>query len=153
MNMILNDVTLSKTDTCLTFVLKRLGQPKDLCTYITFHEHFYQYPFVRYKDKLEVGDLLMWDKDIKWEYMAVSIKNNTIIWENVPKGFHFGIYEGNGVVIIEKNDKSKISYSEEEVIELLTQRSKHFGTNVKPFNELLLKQDLEWFEENKKKRL
>jgi hypothetical protein len=57
----------------------------------------------------------------------------------------------NGVVIIEKNDKSKITYSEEEVIEILTKRCKHFGTNVKPFNELLLKQDLEWFEQNKKK--
>ena len=42
-------------------------------------------------------------------------------------------------------------YSEEEVIELLTQRSKHFSTKVKPFNELLLKQDLEWFEQFKKK--
>jgi hypothetical protein len=42
-------------------------------------------------------------------------------------------------------------YSEEEVIELLTQRSKHFGTNVEPFQELLLKQDLKWFEQFKKK--
>jgi hypothetical protein len=57
----------------------------------------------------------------------------------------------NGVVIIEKKDKSKISYSEEEVVELLTQRSKHFSTNVQPFNQLLLKQDLEWFEQKKKK--
>jgi hypothetical protein len=42
-------------------------------------------------------------------------------------------------------------YSEEEVRELLTQRSKHWGTSVKPFDKLLLRQDLEWFEENKKK--
>jgi hypothetical protein len=42
-------------------------------------------------------------------------------------------------------------YSEEEVIELLTQRSKHFGTKRKPFQELLLKQDLEWFKQFKKK--
>ena len=42
-------------------------------------------------------------------------------------------------------------YSEEEVIELLTARCKHFGTTMTPFRELLLKQDLEWFEENKKK--
>jgi hypothetical protein len=41
-------------------------------------------------------------------------------------------------------------YSEEEVVELLTQRSKHFGTSVKPFDKLLLKQDLEWFEKFKK---
>jgi hypothetical protein len=47
--------------------------------------------------------------------------------------------------------QSERMYSEEEVIELLTQRSKHFGTNVKPFQELLLKQDLEWFEQFKKK--
>jgi hypothetical protein len=42
-------------------------------------------------------------------------------------------------------------YSEEEVIELLTARCKHFGTTMTPFRELLLKQDLEWFEQNKKK--
>jgi hypothetical protein len=93
----LKDVTLTKTDTCLTFVLKRLGLQKDLCSYITFHEHFQQYPYVRHKNKLQVGDLLMWDKDITWEWMAVTIKNSTITWENVPKGFHFAIYEGNGM--------------------------------------------------------
>jgi len=42
-------------------------------------------------------------------------------------------------------------YSEEEVIELLTARCKHFGTTLTPFRELLLKQDLEWFEQFKKK--
>ena len=41
-------------------------------------------------------------------------------------------------------------YSEEDVVELLTARCKHFGTNVNPFDKLLLKQDLEWFEQNKK---
>ena len=47
--------------------------------------------------------------------------------------------------------QSERMYSEEEVIELLTARCKHFGTTMTPFRELLLKQDLEWFEENKKK--
>lgn len=42
-------------------------------------------------------------------------------------------------------------YSEEEVIELLTARCKYFGTSLSPFDKLLLKQDLEWFEQNKKK--
>jgi len=49
------------------------------------------------------------------------------------------------------NWQSERSYSEKEVIELLTARCKHFGTTMTPFRELLLKQDLEWFEENKKK--
>jgi hypothetical protein len=49
------------------------------------------------------------------------------------------------------NYQAERMYSEEEVIELLTARCKHFGTTMTPFRELLLKQDLEWFEENKKK--
>jgi hypothetical protein len=94
---VLHNVTLSKSDTCLTFVLKRLGEPYNLCTYMSFHEHFQQYPFVRFKDKLQIGDLLLWDKDIKWEWMAVTIKDDKILWENVPRGFHFGIYEGENL--------------------------------------------------------
>ena len=42
-------------------------------------------------------------------------------------------------------------YSEEEVIEVLTQRCKEFGTKNEKFQKLLLKQDLEWFEQLKKK--
>jgi hypothetical protein len=42
-------------------------------------------------------------------------------------------------------------YSEEEVIEILTQRSKEFGTKNEKFQKLLLKQDLEWFEQFKKR--
>lgn len=42
-------------------------------------------------------------------------------------------------------------YSEEEVIELLTKRCECFGTSVSPFDKILLKQDLEWFEQFKKK--
>ena len=42
-------------------------------------------------------------------------------------------------------------YSEEEVIELLTKRCEHFGTSVSPFYKILLKQDLEWFNEFKKR--
>jgi hypothetical protein len=59
---------------------------------------------------------------------------------------------GNESVGIVKGAKwqTERMYSEEEVIELLTARCKHFGTTMTPFRELLLKQDLEWFEENKK---
>jgi hypothetical protein len=48
-------------------------------------------------------------------------------------------------------EKKQKGYSEEEVIELLTQRCKYFGTSVSPFNKILLKQDLEWFKQFKKK--
>jgi hypothetical protein len=42
-------------------------------------------------------------------------------------------------------------YSEEEVKELLIQRCKHFTTYDKPLDKLLLREDLEWFEQFKKK--
>jgi hypothetical protein len=71
-----------------------------------------------------------------------------------------GVYVINGIDICDASRECFIAgakwqaermYSEEEVIELLTARCKHFGTTMTPFRELLLKQDLEWFEENKKK--
>ena len=42
-------------------------------------------------------------------------------------------------------------YTEDEVRELIKARAKEFSTNHEPFNSLLLKQDLDWFENNKKK--
>ena len=53
-------------------------------------------------------------------------------------------------VLIENKEK-QISYTEEEVKKLLIARAKEFSTKSEPFNSLLLKQDLEWFENNKKK--
>ena len=43
------------------------------------------------------------------------------------------------------------TYSEEEVREIFKSRAKEFSTKSEPFNSLLLKQDMDWFEENKKK--
>jgi hypothetical protein len=47
--------------------------------------------------------------------------------------------------------QAKRMYSEEEVIEILTQRCKEFGAKNNNLQKLLLKQDLEWFEQFKKK--
>ena len=59
-------------------------------------------------------------------------------------GLYYGYMEG-------AERQSEKMYSEQEVIQLLTERSKHFGTELEPFDKILLKQDLEWFEKNKKK--
>jgi ubiquinone biosynthesis protein Coq4 len=58
-------------------------------------------------------------------------------------GLYYGYMEG-------AERQSEKMYSEQEVIQLLTERSKHFGTDLSPFDKLLLKQDLEWFEKFKK---
>ena len=50
----------------------------------------------------------------------------------------------------EEHDEN-ICYTEEEVRDLFIARSKEFSTKHEPFNKLLLKQDMDWFEENKKK--
>jgi hypothetical protein len=80
--------------------------------------------------------------------------------EAAKKRYIEGVYVINGIDICDvsrecfiegANYQAERMYSEEEVIELLTARCKHFGTTMTPFRELLLKQDLEWFEENKKK--
>jgi hypothetical protein len=71
----------------------------------------------------------------------------------------------NGFVTIVESEKDKsdreiidyvfskepITYTEEEVKQLLVARNKEFSTNNELFNSLLLKQDLDWFENNKKK--
>jgi len=44
-----------------------------------------------------------------------------------------------------------IFYTEEEVKELFIKRNKDLSTSNEKFNSLLLKQDLEWFEQHKKK--
>lgn len=49
-----------------------------------------------------------------------------------------------------KQEQDKKLYSEEEVRNLFIERCKEFSTKMKPFQTLLLKQDLEWFEKNKK---
>jgi hypothetical protein len=91
----LHGVTLTKTETCLTYVLKRLGLDPNFCTYESFHDHFDQYTFKR--RKLQIGDILLWDKDVKWEWLAWKISDDgNVSWKNVPVGFHFGIYEGDG---------------------------------------------------------
>jgi hypothetical protein len=80
----------------------------------------------------------------KWQaerigLMEIELKHTKTLLESCEKALE------------DRDNKIERMYSEEEVIELLTARCKHFGTTMTPFRELLLKQDLEWFEENKKK--
>jgi len=94
----LKPVRLTKTETCLTYVLRRMGLEPDFCTYETFHEHFNQFTFSRYQKKIKVGDILLWDKTSTWEWLPWTINDNGIIeWKNIPVGFHFAIYEGDGM--------------------------------------------------------
>ena len=95
--MNLKAVRLTKTDTCLTYILKRLGLGENYCTYETYHEFFNQYNFYKVYKKLEKGDVFLWDKGMTWKWLAWAIDEaGTVEWKNIPVEFHFGIYEGNG---------------------------------------------------------
>ena len=90
-------VILEKMDTCLTYALKRMGQDPNLCSYENIHEFFSQMNFNKKKGDLQRGDLLLWDKDMNWEWLPWVISNDgRIEWKTVPVGFHFAIYEGDG---------------------------------------------------------
>lgn len=98
--MELQRVEIAKTDTCLTYVLKRIGFNPDMCTYETINEHFHQIPWSGYKRKeLPVGAILLWDKTMSWKWMpTVVTENGKVISRNVPVGFHFAVYEGEGFI-------------------------------------------------------
>jgi len=71
----------------------------------------------------------------KVKYEMPSLKKKTYL---------DGFYDG-------KQECKNTMYSEEEVKTILIERNKMFSTKIESFSNLLLKQDLEWFEQNKKK--
>ena len=56
---------------------------------------------------------------------------------------NFGLFGGG--------NKPESIYTEEEVRQLFIDRAKEFSPSSRVFGDFLLKQDLEWFEQNKKK--
>lgn len=89
-------VTLEKTDTCLTYVLKRLGLDPYLCNYESITDHFTEYKFASFRKQMTEGDILLWDRDLNQEWLPWHIsETGQITWRSIPIGFHFGIYEGD----------------------------------------------------------
>jgi hypothetical protein len=85
------------------------------------------------------------------------MKQTAVEWlvnELNNRNWNTDFYKSDIISLIEQAkemEKQQQGYSEEEVIEVLTQRCKEFGTKNEKFQKLLLKQDLEWFEQFKKK--
>lgn len=99
LKMDIKKVTLDKTDTCLTYSLKRIGLDPHLCTYESFNEHFHQITWRAKKKELVPGVILLWDKEIKWKWMPTSISKEGIIKSKlIPTGFHFAVYEGDNII-------------------------------------------------------
>jgi hypothetical protein len=105
---------------------------------------------------VKVSELRFFDPDTnesahcKWEYDLPQEEPKQETLEDFIKRESQSANESVGMVK-GATWQAKKMYSEEEVRELLTARCKHFGTTMTRFRELLLKQDLEWFEQHKKK--
>ena len=70
--------------------------------------------------------------------------------DSYGKNFHVQI-EGELPAIKINVAKELNIYTEEEVRQLFIDRAKEFSPSSRVFGDFLLKQDLEWFEQNKKK--
>ena len=86
--------------------------------------------------------------------ITASVLRGGFTWEKSVEGHVFWreiIQGGNLDLFYERYPKtpSKL-YSEEEVRNLFIKHSKDLYTQHSKFSELLLEQDLKWFEENKK---
>jgi hypothetical protein len=98
--MMLQGVILHKTDTCLTYVLRRLGKCDliETITYDNIHDYFDLLPFTK-KRKLEIGDILLWQRDSTMVDMPWEIeKSGKIIWHRKIIGSHVAIYEGDNMI-------------------------------------------------------
>ena len=91
----LRNLQITKNDTCLTYVLKRLGYDFDFCNFMMLREKF---DFMHYYDwSLSTGDILFWDKKLEFDWMPTEIISGSLVWHKIPVKFHFGIYEGSGM--------------------------------------------------------
>jgi hypothetical protein len=92
-------VVLDKTDTCLTYSLKRIGLDPHLCEYENFNEFFHQITWKSKKKDLKIGDILLWDKEVTWTWMPTSISKDLVVKNKlIPTKFHFGVWEGSGLI-------------------------------------------------------
>ena len=97
----MNKVILNKMDTCLSYVLKRIGcfelYPFD---YDKLVDGEWFEIFAYKKENLEIGDVSLWDEfnGVKRALMSTEItEDGKLIFNKVYQGFHCAVYEGDGL--------------------------------------------------------
>ena len=139
----LHTVTLDKLDTCLTYCLRRIGLDRELCHYETYNEYFHQIPWNGRKKNLVVGSILLWDREIKWKWMPSHIDTTGRI-ENrlIPTGFHFAVYEGDGLI----SDTTRIHSIQPPSPSIRLRRLQHINKNP----DWILQYDPNWAQQTDK---
>lgn len=91
-------VVLKKTDTCLTYALKRIGLEPINYTYEDLEKDFHMKPFFFGPD-CNSGVLLLWDANKKrTEIPWMILEDGRIVSKPVTTGIHVAVYEGQGLV-------------------------------------------------------
>lgn len=91
-------VTLKKTDTCLTYALKRIGLEPINYGYDDLEKDFEVHPFF-FGPKCNSGVLLMWDAHVKEVDIPWFIsERGRIISRPIKTRIHIAVYEGDGLV-------------------------------------------------------
>jgi len=100
--MELNKVILLKTDTCLTYALRRIGKDElvNKVNYENVHDYFESFQFTdRKRLNLKVCDILLWQRDAKYIDMPWEISiDGKILWHRKIMGSHVAVYEGDGII-------------------------------------------------------
>lgn len=100
-------VKLTKNDTCLTYVLKRIGAYNNEKNYtLDLYDEYFDTKIFDDINNLKIGDIIMWTaKEHMEQYPFEILENGMIITHNVLRGRHCAIIEN----II---DDSNIFYSD-----------------------------------------
>jgi hypothetical protein len=110
----------------------------------TFEQLYFELTTVGfvYCDGILAGKDCVFTENVKDLELAVSLGN----FRKAVKIFNFfNFFKISGL-----GKLGKIRYSEEEVRELFIKRAVEFSVKHKHFAEMLLKQDMDWFERSKK---
>lgn len=91
----LKAVKINKTDTCLTYVLKRLGKFKKSKNYsLEFYEDLFDVRKFESADDLKIGDIIFWNSKMTLERYPIAItKEGMIISSEIQRHVHVGVIE------------------------------------------------------------
>jgi hypothetical protein len=94
-------VVISKTESCLSYALKRIGAddllPIDYDRMVS-GEHFHVLRWSETAD-MQAGDLVLWNRDLARSLLPIEITTaGTIVHGYLPTGLHYAVYEGDGIL-------------------------------------------------------
>lgn len=98
--MNLKSIRLQKTDTCLSYALRRIGAERLLpIDYGGMVSGTYFEVFGWGIIGPEIGDVILWDRDLTKSLLPIVIDGGgRIVHSHIQTGLHYAVYEGDDVI-------------------------------------------------------